>query len=92
MQEAALVRVVERVGDRGADADHLVDRQRPALDARLERAAGHELHDEEVDAVLGVEVEDRRDAGMRETREHVRLAPEALARRVVAQRALRRAA
>ena len=48
---------------------------------------GHVLHDEEVHAVLGVEVEDGRDARVREAGQDVRLAPEALARGRVPERA-----
>ena len=66
MHEAALVRVRERIRDRGANAGQLGDRERTAFDERLERATPHELHDEELHAVVDVEVVDRRHARMRE--------------------------
>ena len=79
MENAALVGAVERVGDRGAESGQVVERQRARVEPRLERAAGDVLHDQEVGAVLGVEVEDGGDAGVGEAGEHVRLAAEALA-------------
>ena len=80
MDDAAAVRVGERLGDPGRQLDRLVDRQRAGAQAPGEGAAGNQLHHEEVDAVLRVEVEHGRDAGMGEARQRVRLAPEALAR------------
>ena len=87
MEEAARVRIGERFADLGADTQHVRDRQRAAGEPRLERAAGHVLHHQEVGARLRVEVEDGGDAGMREPRQHVGLAAEALARRAVVERA-----
>jgi hypothetical protein len=54
--------------------------------ARLgERAAGDVLHDEELAASPGIEIEDRSDARVREPREHERLSPEPLTTRRVTQ-------
>ena len=83
MKDAVPVRVLERVGDRRAEVEHGVERQRARREARLERAAGHVLHDQEVVAVLGIEVEDGGDAGVGEPGQHQRLAAKSLARRRV---------
>ena len=63
MKDAVAVRVLQRIGDRGAERLDLHERQRTLLQPGLERAARHELHDEELVISLGVEVEHRRDPG-----------------------------
>ena len=85
MKDAVAVRVLQRVGDRGAERLDLHERQRTLSQPGLERAARHELHDEEVVISLGVEVEHRRDPGMRQPGERQRLTPESLAAGVVAE-------
>ena len=87
MEDAVPVGVLERVGDRRAELEHGVERQRARREPRLERAAGHVLHDQEVVAVLGIEVEHGGDARVGEPGQHPRLAAEALARRRVVERA-----
>ena len=89
MQESALVRVVERIADLGAEPDQIGHLDRATEQPLLQRPSRHVLHDQEVHAVLRVEVEDRRHTGMRQPRQHMRLAPESLARVRVAERAAR---
>ncbi len=79
MKDAVAVRVLQRVGDRGAERLDLHERQRTLSQPGLERAARHELHDEEVVISPGVEVEHRRDPGMRQPGERQSLTPESLA-------------
>ena len=50
MDDAAAVRLVERVGDLHADVDHFADRQRPLRDPLREQLALDVLHDDEVGA------------------------------------------
>ena len=64
-----------------------IERQRARREARLERAAGHVLHDQEVVSILGIEVEDGGDAGVGEAGQGQRLAAKSLAGHRVAQRA-----
>ena len=51
MHDSGLVQCVERRGELSCNTDHIVERQRPALHALLERRAGHELAREVVAAV-----------------------------------------
>ena len=85
MKDAVAVRVLQRVGDCGAERLDLHERQRTLSQPGLERAARHELHDEKVVISLGVEVEHRRDPGMRQPGERQGLTPESLAAGVVAE-------
>src|SRR6185503_17286081 len=78
MEKSAAMRIVERVGDRCADLKNKVNREWAALEARLERAARDVLHDKEFAAVQNVEVEDRGDTGVRQSRKHQRLTLESL--------------
>jgi hypothetical protein len=79
MQHAPRMSAVKCLGDGLAEPGKVVERQGSGRDAGLERAAGHVFHDQEIGAILGVEVEDRGDAGVREPGENQRLTPEALA-------------
>ena len=74
MDDAAFVRVVERVGDLPADGRRFVERQRTLLDALGQRRAVDQLHHE----IVGADVVERRDVGMIERRDHLRLAREPL--------------
>ena len=82
MDDALLVRRLERLGDLARDGDRLVDRHRPALQPLGEVLAEDELHDEHVggrrvgqrDLVERVEVGDAR---VVERSEQLRLALEA---------------
>ena len=87
MEDAVPVRVLERIGDGRAEVEHSIDAAAARREPRLERAAGHVLHDQEVVPVLGIEVEDGGDAGVRETGEHQRLAAKSLAGGRIDQRA-----
>ena len=80
VDDAALVGVVERVGEREADAQHVAVRQ---LAGRLElgeRAALHQLGDEVAAAVLLARVEQRDDRVVVEPRDGAGLALRALGR------------
>src|SRR5687768_9207796 len=87
MEKAVPVCVVQRVGDSGAQCQHTGNRKRSALEARLESTAGDVLHDEEIAAVVAIEVEDRGDAGVRQAREDEGLAPKPLEAVLVDERA-----
>ena len=86
MKDAVAVRVLQRVGDRGAERFDLPKRQRTLSQPGLERAARHKFHDEKLLISVGVEVEDRRDPGMRQPGERQGLTPESLVAGVVAER------
>ena len=80
MDDARAVRLVERVADLDRDRQRLVDRERAACRAACgERLAFEILQDEEVDAVLLADVEQRADVRVAERRDRARLALEALA-------------
>jgi hypothetical protein len=66
-----LVRGFERVGDLQRDPQRLVQRQRAARDALLERLALDELHDEEVAGAGFFEPEQRGDVRMIQRRERL---------------------
>jgi hypothetical protein len=55
---------VERVGDLDRVGQHLSDGQRPLREARGERFALEQLHDEEVDPLVMPHVVDGTDVGM----------------------------
>ena len=86
MKDAVAVRVFQRDSDRGSERFDLSKRQRTLSQPGLEGAARHELHDEKFLICLGVEVENRRDPGMRKPGEHQGLTPEPLASGVIAER------
>jgi hypothetical protein len=85
VHDAGAVRGVERARDLRGDGEHLVDAHRQlaraarAHDARGERLALEELHDEERPALLLANVVERTDVRVFQLREHARLALEALA-------------
>ena len=64
VDDALLVRLVQRLGDLRRDRDRLGDGNRSFLNPLAQRHAAHELHHQEVDALLGVEVVDHPDVGM----------------------------
>ena len=53
MDDAALVRGLERLGDLAGDRDRLVERDRPAREARRQVLALDQLHDEHVERAGG---------------------------------------
>src|SRR5262249_353618 len=77
VDEAALVRGVEGVGNLTGDRDGLTRRQRSPADAIGERLAVDQFQHERGDAGALLETVDRRDVRMIERREHARLALEA---------------
>ena len=81
MDDAVLVRGVERVGDLDAEVEDLVGLERPADDEPvLQRFAFHQLHDDEGLPVRLVDVVDRADVRVLERGSGPRLALEALER------------
>ncbi len=82
MHDARAMSAIERVRDRDSDFEGFVERQRPALETLGERLALQVLHDQVVDLAalvrLGADVVQRADVGMRERRDGLRLAVEAL--------------
>ena len=79
--------ILKGIANLRSDPGQIIERERPLLQSRLERPAGDVFHDEEVHAVLGVEIENRRHAGVGQPGQGVRLTAEALARRRVRERA-----
>ena len=73
------VRGLERAGDLLRIAEHVGQRQTARTDATVERFAGQELHHDEVDAVVRVDLVDRDDVGMVEGGGGARLLDESLA-------------
>ena len=59
MNDASLVRRLEGLGDLGGDFQSLIERNRPACDARRERLPRNELEDEIVGVVRLLEAVDR---------------------------------
>ena len=70
---------VQRAGQLHADAQHVVNRQRPAPQAPRQRLAGQIFHDQEIDAVLVADVIQRADVRMGQPRDRAGLALESLA-------------
>jgi len=83
MDDPLLVRPLERIGDLGRVAQHLLRRQRAALQALGQRLALEQLHHEVVDPVLGPHVVERANVGMVEAGDGAGLALEALPERGV---------
>ncbi len=84
MDDAAVVGVIERVGEREADPQHVAVAERAVALERRQRAAAHELGDQVPLAVLLAGVEDRHDARVVEPRRRQRLALRTLGHRPVA--------
>ncbi len=76
VDDPALVRGLERLGDLARDRKRFLERDRPARDPRVQALAFDELHDEDVTPVHGLEGVDRRDAGVIQRGERLRLALE----------------
>ena len=86
MDDAVAMRAVERVGDLGAVADHLVGRQRAARQPAGQRLAFQVLHDEKGDAVLLADVVEHADVRVVQRPDRPRFAVEPLAQlRVVGE-------
>ena len=68
----------ERFGDLVGRPECLVERNRPVLQTAGQRLPVEILHDQEVDAVLAADVEDRADVGMRQRGDRLGLALEPL--------------
>jgi hypothetical protein len=77
VDDAAAVRGRQRRGDLGPVAQHLVGRQRASLKPRRKRLPFEVLHDQEVDAILVADVEQRADMGMGQGGDRTRLPVEA---------------
>ncbi len=84
MDDPLGVRGVERVGDLDAEIEDLLQLERLALDAVLERLAFQELHGDEALALVFADFIDGADVGMVERRGGARLALEARQRLLVA--------
>jgi hypothetical protein len=76
MDDAPVVRRLERLGDLSCDAECLVKRKRSPGDPLSERRPRHELHDQEASAFGFLQSVNRRNVGMIERRERLRLARE----------------
>ena len=70
MNDALLVRRLERVGDLLRDGKRLVDRKRPSRDTLREIVALHQFHDEGLCAVGFLDAVDARDVRMVERSQH----------------------
>jgi hypothetical protein len=90
VDDATLVCVAERVGEREADAQDVPVAERAAPLQRRKRAAAHQLGDEEALAAGLAGIEHRDDPGMVESRGGERLAPAALGHRPVRRDGLHR--
>ena len=64
MDDAARVRGVERIGDFGGDLQQLLEMDRPARDAMLQRLAFEEFHHEEGVALIFADIVDGADVGI----------------------------
>ena len=76
VDDAAGMRGVEGVGDLDPELEHAVERQRPARDLVLQRAAVEQFHDDELLALVLADVVDRADVRVVERRGDARLAAE----------------
>ena len=74
MDDAVLVRGLERLGDLARDRERLGERQRPARDARREVVALDELHHERADAARLLDAVDGGDVRVIERGEQLGLA------------------
>ncbi len=88
VNDAALVRGLQRLRDLPADSQRVDERHGAVRDPLRERFARHQLHHDELGAVRFLEPVDRGDAGMVESREHARLPLEPRQSRRVARELL----
>ncbi len=79
MHETHLVRLGERIGDLGGDAEGLVRRQRTLRQPLLQRLAFHQFHDQEVNAVLMADIVQRADVRVGKFRNCLGFAVQSLA-------------
>ena len=77
VDDPAFVRLVERIRDLDAEAEHLLRRERSLFEPLGERLPFEELHDEVLDAVGVADVVEGADVRMRELGDRFRLALEA---------------
>jgi hypothetical protein len=89
VDDTRAVRPVERVGNLDADPERLAARKRAFAEARRERFAFDELHDEVVDVAFATHVVEDADVGMVEPRDGLRLALETRAHFAVGREMLR---
>ena len=87
MDDTLLVGGLERLGDLKPEVDRLALAEWPAGDLLRQGRARHVFHDQEIGAVLGIEVEHGGDPGMAQARERERLVAEARPGRGVGERA-----
>jgi hypothetical protein len=80
VDDAVLMRRVEAVGDLHGQLQQVFGREGLLAQVMLERAALHQLHDDELLAVVLADVEDGADAGMIQRARQPRLALEAFGR------------
>ncbi len=76
MDDALLVRRLEGRGDIERDGARPGLGQRAVFERVRQRFAGHELEHQEVDVTVGVEIEERGDVGVQESRESAGLEAE----------------
>ena len=77
MDDALVVRRLDRLCDLLRDADHLFDRHRPLVDALRQGLAFHQFHDQEPLAVDLLEAVDAGDVRVGQRCQHPRLTLEA---------------
>jgi hypothetical protein len=82
VHHARAVRGIERVGDLGADPQHVGRGERPAEDALGERLAIDQLHHQVVGRAFAADVVEGADVGMAQAGDEPRLALETRARAV----------
>ena len=80
MNHTLAMGAIERVGDLDAGADELARRQRPATEARGQRLALEEFHDQIVHIPFAADIEERADVRVIETGDRARLLFEPRAR------------
>ena len=74
MNHASFMRRLQRVTDLLRDCQCFINRNRPLLDARLQRLAFDQLHDDALCIAGFFKAVDVRDVGMIQRRQHLRLA------------------
>ena len=85
MDDPLLVRRLERFRHRQGDDPGADLGERTELEVLGQGLARDQLEHEEIDLALGIEIEQRRDAGVEQSRKRARLETEAPSRRLVAQ-------